>query len=169
MQESPSFSFDNPVKKLLQMGEDMGEHWCPSNMTLLIRSSRFELDLGRRGQVGRKVETGRCQNFYERWRDSSNSSKFLDSFPYKLELGVDDLGRSLLPFNNTLSATAGSVILVTKAYDYIFHRLLHLRQQDTGYEKGVVLTGQPGTGASLTSPPCAATHEASVHQEKLPS
>ena len=51
------------------------------------------------------------------------TTKFLDSFPYKLELGVDDLGRSLLTFTNESSATAGDVILVTKAYDHIFHRL----------------------------------------------
>jgi len=45
--------------------------------------------------------------------------------------------------------TSGARILITKSYNDVFHRLLHLRQKDFGASRGAVLTGQPGTGASL--------------------
>jgi hypothetical protein len=91
--------------------------------------------------------TGKYQQFYEHWRDSSTGSNFLNTFPYKLSLGVDPDDASLLPFRE--GATAGNQILVTKSYDYMFHLLLELRKNDEGDTKGAVLTGQPGTGASL--------------------
>jgi len=87
------------------------------------------------------------QQFYEYWSGSSASSKFLNKFPYKLSLGVDSDGASLLPFQS--DRTSGSQILVTRTYDKIFDRLMTLRKKDKGAAKGAVLTGQPGTGASL--------------------
>ena len=91
--------------------------------------------------------TGGLQEFYEHWRDSSTSSKLLDKFPYILELGVDQKGTALLHFR--ASDTSGNRILVTEAYNNIFHRLLNLRRWDNGKSRGAVLTGQPGTGVSL--------------------
>ena len=97
------------------------------------------------------------QQFYDRWRDRSSGSNFLDQFPYKLSLGVDELGASLLPFG--AGSTWENRILVTRSYDDMYHRLLLLRQNDEGDAKGAVLTGQPGIGASLRSLPCATTHQ----------
>jgi len=91
--------------------------------------------------------TDEWQKFYEHWRDSSTSLKLLDKFPYVLELGVDQNGRTLLPFHG--GDTSGNRILVTESYNNIFHRLLDLRQRDKGKNRGAVLTGQPGTGVSL--------------------
>jgi len=69
--------------------------------------------------------------------------------PYVLHLGTD------LCFPPPM----GMQIVVTKAYEDMFLRLLDLRMRDEGGNRGAVLTGQPGTGASMTrSPPCAATH-----------
>ena len=50
-------------------------------------------------------------------------------------------------------------ILVTESYENMFCRLLHLREDYYGCSTGAVLTGQPGTGESLTRcPPRATTH-----------
>ena len=81
------------------------------------------------------------------WRKDPTSPKFRDKFPYTLKLGVDTAGQSLLPFRP--DDTSGNQILVTEAYDYMFHRLLGLRQRDRGKNKGAVLTGQPGIGVFL--------------------
>ncbi len=97
------------------------------------------------------------QQFYDRWRDRSSGSNFLDQFPYKLSLGVDENGASLLRFGP--DSTSRNRILVTKAYDDMYHRLMLLRRDDDGEAKGAVLTGQPGIGASLRSLPCATTHQ----------
>ncbi len=101
--------------------------------------------------------TDNYQQFCDHWRDRSSGSNFLDQFPYKLSLGVDGLGASLLPFG--AGSTSENRILVTKSYDTMYHRLLLLRQDDEGDAKGAVLTGQPGIGASLRSLPCATTHQ----------
>jgi hypothetical protein len=90
--------------------------------------------------------TNNCQQFYEHWRDGSTRPKFSDKFPYTLSLGMDSIGRSLMPFHP--NATSGAQILITKAYDDIFHRILRFRAIDTGHNRGVVLTGQPGIGVS---------------------
>ena len=91
--------------------------------------------------------TDEYQQFYEYWSDSSASKRFLKKFPYKLSLGVDSRGTPLLPFHSR--STSGNQIVVTKAYDKIFDRLMALREEDEGDDIGAVLTGQPGTGASL--------------------
>ena len=45
---------------------------------------------------------------------------------------------------------SGMPILITEAYDKMYQRLLYLREFDEyGKDKGVVITGQPGVGASL--------------------
>jgi len=94
------------------------------------------------------------QQFYQYWSDSSTSSKrFLNKFPYKLSLGVNSRGTPLLPFLSY--STSGNQIVVTEAYDKMFHRLMALREEDKGDRKGAVLTGQPGTGASLRLDPHA--------------
>ena len=87
------------------------------------------------------------QQFYDRWRNSSTRPAFSKKFPYVLELGADSKGEPLLPFYS--GGTTGNRILVTKSYDDMRDRLLQLRQYDLGNKRGVVLTGQPGTGASL--------------------
>ena len=89
--------------------------------------------------------TDEYQQFYEKWDDESSSSHFRDTFPYKLSLGVDQYGGSLLPFRD--ASTLGGKILVTKSYDDMFHRLLRLRNKY--YGRGAVITGQPGIGGSL--------------------
>jgi len=53
-------------------------------------------------------------------------------------------GLPLLPFHG--ASTSQNRILVIKLYNDIFNRLLHLRQFDSGANRGAVLTGQPGTG-----------------------
>jgi hypothetical protein len=85
------------------------------------------------------------QQFYEYWRKDSTSSRFLHEFPYKLSLRAANA--SSLPFR-LASSTFGDQILVTKAYDGMFHHLLRLRQAG-GDSRGAVLTGQPGIGAPL--------------------
>ena len=95
---------------------------------------------------GWKVAT-RYQQFYKHWRDSSASSRFRKEFLYKLSLGEDSDGASLLPFCR--DKTSGNQILVTTSYNIMFHRLVRLRRKDKGTTKGAVLTGQPGVGASL--------------------
>jgi len=86
-----------------------------------------------------------------------------------LELGVGTEGKPLLPFH--IGDTPRNQILVTKPYDEIFRRVLCLRQRDRGKGRGVVLTGQPGIGASLWPGPHPVRQltGASVPQEKLPS
>jgi len=95
--------------------------------------------------------TGKYQQFYDEWRKEGASSKFLNEFPYPLELGVDTLGRSFLPFQDGF--TSEGKMVVTEAYDYMFHRLLGLRKRDKGTHRGAILTGQPGIGVSLRSGP----------------
>ena len=90
--------------------------------------------------------TNEYQQFYEYWRENTNL-EYGDTFPYKLSLGVDPTGTSLLPFRP--NETLGGLVLVTKPYDDMFHRLLYLRGGDMGTTRGAVVTGQPGIGASL--------------------
>ena len=94
-----------------------------------------------------EVATDHWQQFYDRWRDSSTSSKFLSAFPYVLELGGDPEGKYLLPFH--VGGTPGDRILVTKSYDDMFRRVPYLRQCDKGKDRGVLFAGQPCIGASL--------------------
>ena len=87
------------------------------------------------------------QEFYDLWRNSSTRPTFSERFPYVLELGASSKGVPFLPFYP--ERTTGNRVLVTKSYDDMLHRLLRLRKRDKGHKQGVVLTGQPGTGASL--------------------
>ena len=84
------------------------------------------------------------KEFYRHWRDSSASSRFLIEFPYVLELGMSSQGLPLLPFH--AAETSENRILVIKPCNNMYNRLLQLRQVDSGTNRGVVLTGQPGTG-----------------------
>ena len=86
-----------------------------------------------------------------------------------LELGVDPESKYLLPFH--VGDTPGNRILVTKSYDDMLRRVLYLRQCDKGKDRGVVLAGQPGIGASLWPGPhpVGQLTSASVPQEKLSS
>jgi len=53
----------------------------------------------------------------------------------------------------------GNRILVTRAYEDLFRRLLVIRERDVGSARGAVVTGQPGTGTSMNRPPpCATAH-----------
>jgi len=112
------------------------------------------------------VVTDRFQQFYEHWRDRSTATDFLSAFPYKLSLGVDSDGTSLLPFRP--DGTSGGQILVTRSYDVMLRRLLRLRREDNGAAKGAVLTGQPGVGASLLPDPHTVQLTSASIQEKLP-
>ena len=77
---------------------------------------------------------------YTHWRDRQEaSSDFINEFPYELSLGV----------NSSAMEPSRKVILVTKAFDEVYHRLLRPREFDEwDRHKGVVITGQPGVGAS---------------------
>jgi len=101
-----------------------------------------------------------------RWRDSSTSSHPPEPLPYVLELGVDQGGKPFRAGN-----TSGDRILITKSYEDMFYRLLHIRQYDKGGGRGAVLTGQPGIGVSLlTGPhPVRQLTGTPVLQEKLSS
>jgi len=91
--------------------------------------------------------SGGYQDFYNHWVDKSAGSRFSDKFPYELSLGVNSQNKPLLPFR--LSGTSGG-ILVTRSFGNTFDRILALRMEDThGRRRGVVLTGQPGTGTSI--------------------
>jgi hypothetical protein len=84
--------------------------------------------------------------FYQHWRPESSFYKFRKEFPYTLELGADEHGESFIPFR-PFDTTKGQ-ILVIKSYEDIFQRILRLREQ--GLNRGIVLSGQPGTGKSLS-------------------
>ena len=92
-------------------------------------------------------ETKEWQGFCDHWRNSPTGPLFSENFPYVLDLGVNSEGVPLLPFYS--DRTARNRILVTKSYNDMLHRLLRLRKHDQGDRRGAVLTGQPGTGASL--------------------
>ena len=92
------------------------------------------------------VVTGGYEQFYDYWRDSSANSRFRNTFPYELSLSKDSA--SPLPFQ--ADTTLGDKILVTKSYNYTLHRVLDRRISDIGPNRGVVFTGQPGIGASMT-------------------
>ena len=92
------------------------------------------------------LATHKFKGFYDRWLESSAVSKFIDTFPYKLSLGMDrSLGVLLDHY------TVGAQIIVTESYENIYRRLLRLREEDEDVERptGAVITGQPGTGESL--------------------
>jgi hypothetical protein len=61
------------------------------------------------------------QKFYRHWRDSSIGSKFLNTFPYILELGVVPEDESLLHFHP--GGTSKNQIVVTESYDDMFRLL----------------------------------------------
>jgi hypothetical protein len=87
--------------------------------------------------------------FYMHWLSRSTEpteSIFGSTFPYKLSLTADSDSISPLPF--VPNSVCRNQILVTRAYDDMFHRLLRLRMDDKGDTKGAVLTGQPGIGVS---------------------
>ena len=79
---------------------------------------------------------GECRKFYDFWRGNVAYS-YGKNFPNTLSF------HGSLPFSS-----AGSKILVTGSYNDIFHYILLLRQLHPEVRKGVVLTGQPGVGAS---------------------
>jgi len=116
--------------------------------------------------------TGGCQKFYDYWRDSSNKSKFRHEFPYPLSLEIDREGKSSFPL--PLPKTSRTQILVTEAYEKMFHHLLLIRVGEGGIRtdedgirmdedvscKGAIITGQSGIGTSLIKfLPHASTHQ----------
>ena len=110
----------------------------------------------------------RYQQFYDKWRKNPERPEFGDQFPHPLDLGVDTAGISLLHFHE--DDRSGNQILITKAYDDMFHRLLGLRRRDTGRNKGAIITGQPGVGVSPRSDPHPVRQliSTSILQAKLP-
>ena len=87
------------------------------------------------------------QKFYDCCRNSSTSPNPSNNFPYTISLGTNLAGRELLPFHS--GDTLKGQVLVTKSYDELFHHILGFRRIDMGRTSGVVITGQPGTGAPL--------------------
>ena len=88
------------------------------------------------------------QLFYEKWR--SEPFKQPQKFPYIIGLGTNSNGRSLLQF--LPQDTANSEIVITRAYEDMYNRILSIREgKPESDTRGVVLTGQPGIGASIVS------------------
>jgi hypothetical protein len=77
------------------------------------------------------------QTFYNYWCDHDRS--FPETFPSVLSLGTKPPVGSL----------PGDKILVTEAYEALYRRLVEMRA--SGGYLGVVITGQPGIGASKLS------------------
>jgi hypothetical protein len=88
--------------------------------------------------------TNAYDQFYKHWRHESSASKFRNEFPYILELVADNHGHTLPPFY--IYGTSKGRVLVIRSYQVIFERLLHLRRKVAN--RGIVLSGQPGTGES---------------------
>ena len=88
----------------------------------------------------------RFQGFYDIWRNGTADSEFRDKFPYKLSLGRGLAQESLPDF--LPNPESGAKILVTESYEHMFLRILDFRMKDSGFKKGLVLTGQPGIGSS---------------------
>ncbi|KAF9779812.1 hypothetical protein BJ322DRAFT_1086617 [Thelephora terrestris] len=91
-----------------------------------------------------KIASDRYQLFYRQWLAQPPNPKFSKTAPYELSIGADKHGTPLLPFHAADSSQGK--ILVTESYEYTFIRILYLRERDLGRARGVVLTGQPGTG-----------------------
>ena len=89
----------------------------------------------------------RFQGFYDIWRNGTADSEFRDKFPYELSLGRGLAQESLPDF--LPNPESGAKILVTESYEHMFLRILDFRMKDSGFKKGLVLTGQPGIGLSL--------------------
>ena len=88
---------------------------------------------------------GRFQDFCDHWREGGAPNflqpNTLQEFPYIL-----DFGRGEVPFLNTINFGENRII-VTEAYIKMLHRILYDRAF-THSRGGIVLTGQPGVGAS---------------------
>jgi len=85
------------------------------------------------------------QQFYTKWR--SDPFRMSSNFPHTLGLGADSRG-SLLRFHP--EGPVNSEIVVNQAYENTYNRILTLRGTKSK-RRAVVLTGQPGVGASLIS------------------
>lgn len=82
------------------------------------------------------------REFYKNWANKPTDFKFPSTFPYKLSLGSNS--GPLASFHSSWRRR----ILVTQAYDDMFHRLLRLRMNDSVCNRGAVITGQSGIGGS---------------------
>jgi len=60
-----------------------------------------------------EVASDEWPKFYQHWRNSSTSSKLLNTFPYILEQGVEQGDMPLLPFHG--GDTSQNRILVTES------------------------------------------------------
>ena len=91
---------------------------------------------------------------YKHWRGSPNDPNFSLEFPYLLpdneNLGAPPVFRPRINMENQ--------ILVTRAYDVMFHRLLTHRILFKKSITGALITGQPGIGAFPSSDPVRQTH-----------
>ena len=88
------------------------------------------------------------QLFYEKWR--SEPFEQPQKFPYIMGFGTNSDGQSLLQFRS--EETANGEIVITKAYEDMYNRILNIREGNPESDtRGVVLTGQPGIGASIVS------------------
>ena len=153
METSPSFA-------ITLLPDDTGEHIGARLFMYKCQSPLLETDWKwpHRDKATWWELTDEPREFYDHWRNGASVARFSDKFPYELPL---QLGPFTAPFG--ITRTDNGTILIVKSYEDIFHRLLFLRQEDEGDSRGVVITGQPGTGESLCrsmirSPPRATTH-----------
>ena len=86
---------------------------------------------------------GKLWKFYNYWRSRRYGSDLQEQFPYTLSLGGSEVELPVEP-----TETMDNKIVVRKSYHDMYYRILGLRKVD-GPNRGAVITGQPGTGASV--------------------
>lgn len=84
------------------------------------------------------------QQFYDTWRGATIPSEFETKLPYVLSLVESP--PAYIPDQPS--------ILVTETYEKLLHRILCIRRRDAEerFRNGILLTGQPGTGTSMSAP-----------------
>ena len=105
----------------------------PENWTWSAKDQRF----------WEEVDGGLC-GFYNHWRGRRYGSDLQEQFPYTLSLGGEGVQLPVEP-----DGTTDNNIVVTEGYHKMYYRILDFRKPGRP-NRGVVLTGQPGTGASVS-------------------
>ena len=103
---------------------------------------------------------GGLQQFCSYWYNRPYGFGLKEKFPYTLSLGSSEVN---LPIH--AGVTLDKTIVITKSYHEIYYRILDAGRAGKG---GVVLTGQPGVGASKRLDPRPVQRLTFV-QEKLSS
>ena len=145
----PMFSPDEAA--FLEQGKDAGMHISLVNkVPMLITTCRGPVGLARQRQRAVAGSGRQLPGILQQVARCRSSSEFHNEFPYQLSLGQDACNKPLLPFRSDVPI--GHRLLVTKPYNDLFHRILEKRRMDKGVTRGVVVTGQPGVGASQPDP-----------------